>query len=344
MKDSFTIPQDFKGSVLITGITGFVGSHLAEFYLNNTQATVFGITRHRSPLDHLSAVLSHPRLNLLRGDITDSSSLTEVFQRYPFDVVHHLAAQSYVPDSWAMGERTLDVNVRGTYNVLNTIAMVYKETQDYPTIHLAGSSEEYGLVYPEETPITESNPLRPMSPYGVSKIATENLGYQFSQSFNMPIIVTRGFNHSGARRGKSFVTSDFSYQVATQRHSEDISLSVGNLEAVRDFTHVLDMVQAYYLAQQYMQYESNYNFEVFNIASGVGHKVSEIIDRLEKIVGMPIIKYQVSERMRPSDVPLLLGDSTKFRGATGWKPRYDFTDIIRDVYVYWVDVLRKQGK
>jgi GDP-4-dehydro-6-deoxy-D-mannose reductase len=326
--------------VLITGITGFVGSHLMDYYLANTDYHIFGITRRRSPMNNIKHEVNNPRLTLLRGDMTDSVSINSIFRTQPFDIVHHLAAQSFVPDSWSMGEHTIDMNVKGTFNLLNSI--VHNCDRDnYPTVHLAGSSEQYGLVYPNEVPITEENPFRPRSPYGVTKIATENLGYQFNQSFGLPVVVTRAFNHEGIRRGKEFSTSNFAFQIAEQLNDSDrdskepLVIRCGNLDAIRDFTDVRDMVDAYYKAVDYCTRVKDY--DVFNIASGVGHKISEIITILSNIVGLDIeIEYEDS-RKRPSDVPILIGSYARFMLATGWQPKISFEQTMRDIFNYWME-------
>lgn len=328
-----------RESVLITGVTGFVGSHLAEYYLTNYPSyRIYGLCRTRSPLNHLKNALRNPMFELLTGDITDANSLLELFEKYSFTTIHHLAAQSFVPDSWTMGNHTLRVNIEGTFNLLQTIVKTYFP-ESYPKVHLAGSSEEYGLVYRDETPIKETNPLRPLSPYGWSKIAMENAGYQMYKSYGIPVFVTRAFNHEGIRRGKNFVTSNFALQVASQQKENPVILHVGNLEAVRDYTDVRDMVRAYALAVDYLYDQNEPVYECANVASGIGYKISQILDILSEYTQKTIQTIADPNRMRPSDVPILLGDASKFSQMTGWKPEIPFEQTMRDLYDYWVEQL-----
>ncbi|MBI5465064.1 GDP-mannose 4,6-dehydratase, partial [Candidatus Gottesmanbacteria bacterium] len=196
---------------------------------------------------------------------------------------------------------------------------------------IACSSEEYGLVYPNEIPVKEENPLRPQSPYAVSKVAMDYLGYQYFQSYKMKIIRTRGFNHSGPRRGEIFVTSNFAKQIAEiEKGKREPVVEVGNLEAKRDWTDVRDMVRAYLLAVQ-----KGIPGEVYNICSEKTVRVGDMLDMLLKMSKIKVKVRQDSSRMRPSDVPILLGDCTKFRKATGWKPEIPFTKTMEDLLNYW---------
>jgi GDP-4-dehydro-6-deoxy-D-mannose reductase len=198
-------------------------------------------------------------------------------------------------------------------------------------IHIAGSSEEYGLVLPDEVPIREENPLRPLSPYAVSKVAQDMLAYQYWQSYRLHAVRTRGFNHTGPRRGEVFVTSNFARQVAEiEKGLREPVVQVGNLEAVRDFTDVRDMVRAYWLALEHGE-----PGQVYNICSGKGYTIRQV---LETLLGLADVEVEVREdpaRMRPSDVPVLLGDCSRFRGITGWEPTIPFETTLADVLGYW---------
>ena len=206
-----------------------------------------------------------------------------------------------------------------------------RKTQINPRIQIACSSEEYGLVYPEETPIKEDNPLRPLSPYAVSKVAMDYLGYQYFQSYNMQIVRTRGFNHTGPRRGEVFAESDFAKQIAEiEKGLKEPVIEVGNLEAKRDYTDVRDMVRGYYLAA--LKGEAG---EVYNICSGKAVKIQDVLDLLTSFSDKKITVKQVASRMRPSDVELLLGDNTKFSKHTGWKPDIPFKQTMEDLLNYW---------
>ena len=200
-----------------------------------------------------------------------------------------------------------------------------------PRIQIAGSSEEYGLVHEDELPIRETNPLRPLSPYAVSKVAQDMLAYQYHRSYQLPAIRTRGFNHTGPRRAPVFVASDFARQIVEiERGNHEPCMRVGNLEARRDFTDVRDMVRAYWLAT-----EKGEPGEVYNICSERCYAIREILDLL---LGMSSVKISVEQdprRLRPSDVPVLLGDCSRFRRQTGWEPTIPFEQTLRDLLDYW---------
>jgi len=213
----------------------------------------------------------------------------------------------------------------------NNLFEAIRKSGQTPVIQIACSSEEYGLVKPEETPITEKNELRPLSPYAVSKMAMDYMGYQYHQSYGLKIIRTRGFNHTGPRRGDVFVTSNFAKQVAMiEVGKQKPVLFVGNTDSQRDFTDVRDMVRGYYLAVQECE-----QGEVYNIASGT---TIYIRDMLKMLIDMSKVKIEVKQdpkRMRPSDVEVLLGDYSKFNKATGWKPEIPFTKTMEDLLNYW---------
>jgi len=318
---------------LITGLTGFVGSHLAD-YLLGLKYEVHGIKRWRSPDDNIRHLKQRVRIH--DCDIIDYTAVQGVLQEVKPDRIYHLAAQSYVPTSWTAPDDTLTTNIRGNLNFLQAI----KELDLVTRIQVAGSSEEYGLVLPEETPITEDNPLRPLSPYGVSKVAQDLLSYQYHQSYGIHVVRTRAFNHTGPRRGCPFVCSDFAHQVARiEKGLQDPVIMTGNLEAVRDFTDVRDMVRAYHLAL-----EHGAPGEVYNIATGQGHTIQEVLDILLSLSKVTIQQQADPERLRPSDVPLLIGDCSKFRARTGWLPRIPLDQTLRDLLNYWRGRLDSEAK
>ena len=311
---------------LITGITGFAGSHLAEYILAEQPGVeVFGSYRWRSRrenVEHLAA-----RVTLLDADLRDASSIHGLLDQVRPDYIFHLAAQSFVPASWRAPAETLSTNITGQTNLFEAIRSLGLD----PTVQIACSSEEYGLVHPDETPIREDNPLRPLSPYAVSKVGQDFLGYQYFQSFGLKAIRTRGFNHTGPRRGDVFVTSNFAKQVASiEAGLQEPVIRVGNLDAIRDFTDVRDMVRAYWLAV-----ERGRPGEVYNIATGQGIRVREVLDRLIALSGVDVKVEIDPARLRPSDVEILIGDSSKFRADTGWEPRIPFEQTLRDVLGYW---------
>ncbi len=309
---------------LITGITGFAGSHLAELLLKEG-FEVYGTTRPRSKTDNLEEI--YHRLKLRDADILDSHSLYSIFVDVKPDYIFHLAAQSFVQTSWASPANTVEMNVVGSVHLFEAI----RRAEIDPVIQIACSSEEYGLVYPNEIPIKEENPLRPQSPYAVSKVAMDYLGYQYFSSYQMKIIRTRGFNHTGPRRGEVFVTSNFAKQIAEiEKGKKEPVLEVGNLDAKRDWTDVRDMVKAYLLAVQ-----KGVPGEVYNICSGKAVRVGDMLDMLLKLSKVKVKVKEDPARLRPSDVEILLGDASKFRKATGWQPEIPFEKTVEDLLNYW---------
>jgi GDP-4-dehydro-6-deoxy-D-mannose reductase len=319
--------------ILITGITGFAGSHLAEYLLaDHPEVEIYGTYRWRSRrenIDHLGG-----KIHLREAELRDYSSLHSLLDEVRPEYIFHLAAQSFVPSSWRAPAETLGTNVTGQTNLFEAVRYLGLD----PVIQIACSSEEYGLVYPHETPIKEDNPLRPLSPYAVSKVAQDFMGYQYFQSYGMKVVRTRAFNHTGPRRGDVFVTSNFAKQVASiEAGLSEPVIRVGNLDAIRDFTDVRDMVRAYWLAV-----EKGRPGEVYNIATGSGITIRELLDRLVAMAECEVTVETDPERLRPSDVEILIGDSSKFRGDTGWEPRIPFEQTLRDVLDYWRHQLRPQ--
>jgi GDP-4-dehydro-6-deoxy-D-mannose reductase len=308
---------------LITGVTGFAGSHLADFLLTK-DVEVYGTIRWRSKTDNIDHIRSS--IKLIEANINDLNSTMRAIEMSEPDYIFHLAAQSFVPTSWHAPQETMMANIMGTLNLLEAV----RKTSCDPKIQLAGSSEEYGLVKRDEVPITEENPLRPLSPYGVSKVGTDMLGYQYHQSYGMKIVRTRAFNHTGPRRGEVFVTSNFAKQIAEIEKGAKPVICVGNLKAKRDFTDVRDVVRAYWLSLQKCDFG-----DVYNICSGKTRTIKSVLDLLFTKTGKRIkISYDPA-RMRPSDVEVLHGDCTKFKNKTGWKPEIPFDKTMEDLLDYW---------
>jgi len=318
--------------VLITGITGFVGSHLAEYILQNHPGVeLYGIRRWRSRIENVEHFLD--KIQILECNLVDASSVKGVIADIRPDKIFHLAAQSFVPSSWNAPAETITSNILGQLNIFEAL----RESKLLDTwVQIACSSEEYGMVYPDEIPIRETNPLRPLSPYAVSKVGQDVLAYQYFKSYGIKAVRTRGFNHTGPRRGEVFVCSNFSKQVVeVEKKKRPPEIFVGNLDAKRDFTDVRDMVQAYWLATELCE-----PGEVYNICSGNSISMRELLDLALSNSNVEIEIKQDPSRLRPSDVPLLVGDCTKFQKATGWKTTIPFRRTLSDIMDYWRERIR----
>jgi len=309
---------------LITGITGFAGSHLAELLLAEG-IRVFGTRRVRSPLHNLDSIISE--VKLYDCELTDSGSVRNVLEEVQPELVFHLAAQSFVHASWAYPGYTLFNNIGAQLNLLEGL----RELKLDARILVAGSSEEYGRVNEQDLPLTEEAPLCPLSPYGVSKVAQDLLGFQYHASYGLRIVRTRAFNHTGPRRGEVFATSNFAKQlVEIELGRREPVLHVGNLSAQRDFTDVRDVVRAYYLACT--QASAG---EVYNVCSGRSVSMQEVLDLLLELSGRDAAVELDPMRLRPSDVQVLRGDASKLAEATGWQPAIEFRQTLSDLLDYW---------
>ena len=341
--------------VLITGVTGMAGSHLAEYVLGMEGVELYGTYRWRSRMENLDDIKREGKLNiigenctitsvcdleelmkertgphclnLIEADMTDAYSMRRLVGAVKPDRIFHLAAQSYVPGSWNGPAETLQRNIMGQVNLFEAI----REAGIDPRVHVAGSSEEYGLVYPDEIPIKETNPLRPLSPYAVSKVAQDKLAFQYFMSYGLKTIVTRGFNHEGPRRGHVFVTSNLAKQIAEiEKELKQPIIYVGDLKSKRDWTDVRDFVRAYWLTLEKCQ-----PGEVYNIGCGKAREVGEMLDILLSLTKAKITVKQDPARCRPSDVTILEADTTKFTQCTGWSPRIPFERTLEDLLNYW---------
>lgn len=311
--------------ILITGISGFAGSHLAEYFLDEGKHEVYGTIKWRSDRQNIIGI--QDKIQLYECDIKDAFSVTTIIEQIKPDQIFHLAAQSYVLFSWRAPQETLTTNIIGEVNLFEAVRAAKLD----PYIHIAGSSEEYGMVYPDELPIKETNPLRPLSPYGVSKVTQDFLGYQYFKSYGLKIVRTRAFNHTGPRRGAVFATSNFAKQIIEiEKGKRKPVIQVGNLEAVRDFLDVRDVAKAY--AFSLSKGEPG---EVYNISSGVGVKIKDMLDKLIALSKVNLKIETDPSRMRPSDVELLIGSAEKFKKATGWKPAIPFDQTLTDLLEYW---------
>lgn len=317
--------------VLITGVNGFVASHLVEHILETSPNTeIYGTIRRLADKKNICSTLNH--IHLREMELTDSYSVNNVIDDVDPDVIFHMAAQSYVPSSWTSPANTMQTNVIGTMNVLEAV-----RTQEKSALTvISGSSEEYGMVYPNECPIAECQPLRPLSPYGVSKVAADRLGYQYAQSYDMPVLITRAFNMTGPRRGEMFVDSNFAKQIVEiERGKKEPLLRHGNLDAIRDFTDVRDTVIAFWGLAKHKP--DKWRGEAVNVCSSTPKTIKDVISGLlkESLWGESIKLEVDPNRMRPSDVPVLIGDNTLLKGYIHWQPQYTWERSLEDLLYYW---------
>jgi len=313
--------------ILITGITGFVGSHLADYILkNHTAVEIYGLKRWRSPMDNIGHI--EGKISLIDGDLHDLSSMIAILRETKPDWIFHIAAQSYVPYSYTAPADTLNTNVIGTANLLEAVRIVRID----PRIHICSSPEVYGAVSKKDVPITENCPLKPVSPYAVSKVSEDMIGYMYHQAYGLKTIRSRAFTHTGPRRGDVFVVSSFAKQVARiEKGLQEPVIKVGNLDSVRTFCDVRDTVRAYWLLLEYGQ-----PGEVYNIC---GNETMTIRDMLELLLNLSTVKGLATKLdkglLRPKDVTLQIADCTKFKVLTGWEPEIPFDKTLRDTLDYW---------
>lgn len=309
---------------LITGITGFAGSHLAELMLREGHE-VSGTRRLRSPLENV--IQLEGKVKFYDAELTDQVSVSGIIAEVKPDLIFHLAAQSFVKASWAYPGYTIFNNLGSQLCVFEAVRQLGLD----PRIQIAGSSEEYGAATEDELPLTEESPLRPLSPYGVSKVAQDMLAFQYHQSYGMKVVRTRAFNHTGPRRGEVFATSSFAKQIVLiELGKQEPVIKVGNLEAQRDFTDVRDVVRAYYLACT-----KGEPGEVYNICSGKSITIGKVLEILLSLATCEVKVETDPARLRPSDVQLLRGDASKLKAATGWEPKYPIEQTLGDLMDYW---------
>ena len=316
--------------VLITGITGMVGSHLADYLLQAFPETdIYGLLRWRSPRENIKHL--EDKVTLVYGDLTDPVSLGDILgpgygqYGHGFDAIYHLAAQSYVPFSYTAPQMTLQNNVIGTLNLLEAVRHFALQAK----IHVCSSSEVYGQ--PDVTPITIDYPLHPVSPYGVSKAAVDMLAYMYWKSYKVKTVRTRAFTHTGPRRGEVFAASSFARQIALQENAPHPRIiMVGNLDSVRTWCDVRDMARAYHLALEYCEPGT-----VWNVGGNQTTTVGEMLDILLGLAKRTFSILEDPARMRPADVTLQVPDVTPFIKATGWEPEYSLRETLVDLLDWW---------
>lgn len=324
---------------LITGITGMVGSHLADFLLENTDWEVHGSARWRSPMDNISHLLDRvnkkDRTFLHYADLNDESSLIKMIKNVEPDYIFHLAAQSYPKTSFDAPIDTMNTNILGTSRLLEAVRI----NNLNPIIHVCASSEVFGRVHKEKLPIDEECTFHPASPYAISKVGTDLVGRYYAEAYNMTVMTTRMFTHTGPRRGDVFAESTFAKQIAMiETGLIPPIVKTGNLDSLRTWADVRDAVRAYYMLVTVNPTAGEY----YNIG---GTYTCSIRDMLTTLLSMStrrdIIVETDPERLRPIDADLQVPNTTKFTTHTGWKPEITFEETMRDLLNYWRERVNK---
>jgi GDP-4-dehydro-6-deoxy-D-mannose reductase len=316
-------------SILITGFSGFVGGYLVEHcHTLYPNSKLFGLCRSSS---HHTTVSTVKNVTSLIADITQPEQVRQAIADSRPDLIFHLAAQTSVAASWNDPLSTLQVNAGGVIHLLEALRAEHLSTR----VILVGSGEQYGLVKPEENPINEESLPRPISPYGVSKLAQDMYGYQYFITYDLPILRTRPFNHFGPRQLSTFVVADFARQIANieQGKAEPV-LSVGNLRIRRDFLPVEDVVRAYLAIAHRGQ-----PGQAYNIGSGQARSIGEILESLLAHSTVPIRVREDPTRLRPVDVPLLVADTSRLQTDTGWQPTLEIEDSLEQTLQYWRTIM-----
>ena len=321
-------------TALITGITGMVGSHLADYLHRNTDWDVVGMARWRSPLDNLAALVpeinKEGRVRLEYADLRDSIAVDKAVRSAAPDYVFHLGAQSYPQTSFDSPLDTFDTNVQGTVRVLEAL----RGHAPKAVVHVCASSEIFGRVSEEHLPIKEDAPFQPSSPYAMSKVGTDLVGRFYAEAYGMTVMTTRMFTHTGPRRGDVFAESTFAKQVAMiEAGLVPPVVKVGNLESVRTVADVRDAVRAYHMLVTVDPRPG----ECYNIG---GTHTCTVGDILDKLIGLSkcaekIEVRQDQGRLRPLDADMQVPDTSKFAAHTGWKPKIGFEQTMADLLDYW---------
>jgi GDP-mannose 4,6-dehydratase len=324
--------------VLITGITGFVGSHMADYLLKNVpDVKIFATRRWRSKEENIKHLFGDDRVILEECDLLDRGSLERIIEMSKPDIVYHFAAQSFPESSFLTPVTTLTTNIIGTTNLMEELRIAKERSVCDPVILSCSSSEVYGIPTEDEVPITEDNYIRPANPYSISKVGHDLMSQYYHKAYDMKVIITRMFSHEGKRRGKRFALSSFAHQIVqNEKGNGDGFIRHGNLQSVRTYSHIDDAVHAYWLAVNRCDYGGVYNIggdETCSIGDALDKLISKstISDKLEKLLDQ--------DRIRPTDITLQIPSSEKFREKTGWKPTKGLNEICDDLLNYWRKVL-----
>lgn len=312
---------------LIIGGAGFVGQHLINYLKVHTDWKIF-VTK--IPTENFKFVgIEIHNLNIL-----EISEIDEVLHKIQPDYIFHLAAQSSVAYSWKNPGLTIDVNIKGTVNLLESIRKCSKK----PRILLIGSGEEYGFIQDDEVPIKETNATRPGNIYAATKVAQNLIGVIYARSYQMDVIMVRAFNHIGPNQEPYFVVADFCKQVVEiEQALKEPVLSVGNLNAKRDFTDVRDVVRAYVQLVQHGEAG-----EIYNVGSGLAIEINQILQQILKLSKSKITIKIDSQRMRPSDIPIIEANTEKIFNCIQWKPEISLEQTLEETLNYWRKRIEQQ--
>jgi len=310
-----------KTKILITGINGFIGKNLMSFFLGlKKEIKLYG-------LDIRKPVRLNKGITFFKCDLLKTENLYQVFKKIKPDIIFHLAAQSSVPESFKNPKRTFEINIDGTLNVLEAVRKFCPKA----IILIPGSSEEYGKVE-SELKIKENQPLRPLNPYGTSKACQEFLGYQYFLTFGLKIILIRAFNVTGPNQGSEAICGRFAKKIAEIeiRKAKPV-IKIGNLNIVRDFLDVRDLARAYWLAIKKCK-----PGEIYNIASSKGYEIEKVLRKLLSFSKKEIKIKKDTRLFRKKESLALIGNVTKFKKTTGWKPKIDFLNqTLPELLNYW---------
>lgn len=315
--------------ILITGITGFVGSHLAEYCLTKPGVKVYGTARPADMKLEIKNIENIKRkITLIPCELTNEKEVLKVLKRVRPDTIFHLAAENFVPLSWKFPKQNLANNIFSELNIFEAV----KQLKINPVMVIALAGGEYGLVHKRELPLRETNPLRPLTPYALSKVAQEMLAFQYYRSSGLKTVLTRFFAIEGPRRGEQFGVSNFAKQIAQiEKGNQEPIIYVGNLKAQNDFLDVQDAVKAYWLASQKCKFGQPYN-----VCSQKAKSMQWVLQTLVSLSTVKNIKAVVDpKRVRPIDAPIMVGDCSKFKKQTGWKPKVPLETTLENVLNYW---------